>query len=309
MMHQTSKKLNLVPNTIIRGKWHNHVYTIRRKLGSGAIGSVYLCTINQKYAALKISDKSTSMMMEVNVLKSLNKVQGVCLGPSLMDVDDWIAPDGQAYTFYVMEYVRGYSLQQFLSRNGREWVGVLMLQLLHDLKKLHEAGWIFGDLKEENLLVTIDTPSRVRWIDVGGTTQMGRAIKEYSEFYDRGYWEMGSRKAEPSYDLFALAMVFISLYYPKQFAKDKHPQRLLVKKLQDITTLRPYRPALQKALLGEYQTAGEMEQEISSIISRMRPRHTSRQKTSGPAAAAFVPEVAGLAVVSAMYYLFSLLLP
>ena len=40
---------------------------------------------------------------------------------------------------------------------------------------------------------------------------MGSSIKEFTEFYDRGYWGLGSRKAEPSYDLFAVAMIMIQM--------------------------------------------------------------------------------------------------
>ena len=84
----------------------------------------------------------------------------------------------------------------------------------NDLDKLHENGWVFGDLKPENLIVT-GPPPKIRCIDVGGTTIQGRAIKEFTEFYDRGYWGLGSRKAEPTYDLFAVAMIMINTAYPK----------------------------------------------------------------------------------------------
>ncbi|MDY0410014.1 protein kinase domain-containing protein [Paracerasibacillus soli] len=190
MMNKISKKLTslITPGMYIKGKWHKNEYMIKQLLGSGAIGSVYLVKYNGREAALKISENSTSMTMEVNVLKSLAKVQGSHLGPSLLDVDDWVLSNGQTYTFYVMEYVRGVTLPTYMQQNGHEWIGVFMLQLLDDLEKLHQAGWIFGDLKVDNLLVTSSSPARIRWIDVGGTTQIGRAIKEYTEFYDRGYW-------------------------------------------------------------------------------------------------------------------------
>ena len=67
------------------------------------------------------------------------------------------------------------------------------MQLLNDLDKLHQNGWVFGDLKPENLIVT-GPPPKIRCIDVGGTTIKGRAIKEFTEFYDRGYWGLGQEK-------------------------------------------------------------------------------------------------------------------
>lgn len=294
----------LRPGMTLTGKWHKKRYTIKNKLGSGAIGSVYLCDSSGKPAALKISDKGTSLTVEVNVLKSLKKVQGHRLGPSLLDVDDWVSPNGLTYSFYVMEYVQGKSIASFLKNHGSEWTGVFMLQLLEDLERLHQSGWVFGDLKTENLLV-VHSPSRVRWVDVGGTTQIGRAIKEYTEFYDRGYWGMGTRRAEPSYDLFAFVMVFLNVYYPKRFEKGPQPEKTLFKKLNEVKALAPYHVSLKKALLGKYQSSAEMKREITNSLYSVQKRSRSKRKGSK---APFFIEAGGISVIALAYYLFSLLL-
>ncbi|WP_461183462.1 protein kinase domain-containing protein [Virgibacillus kimchii] len=295
------------PGVKLTGKWHGQSYLIKKKLGEGAIGSVYLCEANGKKKALKISDNRTSMTMEVNVLKSLGKVQGNRLGPSLLDVDDWVSPFGTAYTFYVMEYLHGEPLSSFISRNGSEWLGVFMLQLLDDLERLHSTGWVFGDLKTENLLV-LHAPPRVRWIDVGGTTQIGRAIKEYTEFYDRGYWKMGSRKAEPSYDLFAFVMIFLHIYYPKRFDKGTEPEKTLLKKLHEVKPLRPYKIPLQKALQGKYRSSAEMKKELMLIFYRAQKRSGLRKNRGKESLSHFFIEISGITAIAVGYYLFSLLL-
>jgi serine/threonine-protein kinase len=295
------------PGLTVTGKWHKNSYLIKKKLGEGAIGSVYLCEANGKEKALKISDNRTSMTMEVNVLKSLGKVQGNRLGPSLLDVDDWVSPYGTAYTFYVMEYLRGEPLSTFIQRNGSEWLGVFMLQLLDDLERLHTSGWVFGDLKMENLLV-LHAPPRVRWIDVGGTTQIGRAIKEYTEFYDRGYWKMGSRKAEPSYDLFAFVMIFLNIYYPKRFEKGLEPEKTLLKKLRAVKPLRLYQVPLQKALQGKYSTSAEMKKDLMLIFYQAQKRTGLRKERGEGSFFRFFAEASGIAAIAVGYYLFSLLL-
>jgi|SRR5690625_1607989 len=295
------------PGITITGKWHKKHYLIKKKLGEGAIGSVYLCEINGQEKALKISDNRTSMTVEVNVLKSLGKVQGNRLGPSLLDVDDWISPFGKNYTFYVMEYLQGEPLASFIQRNGSEWLGVFMLQLLDDLERLHSSGWVFGDLKTENLLV-LHAPPRVRWIDVGGTTQIGRAIKEYTEFYDRGYWKMGSRKAEPSYDLFAFVMIFLNIYFPKRFEKGLEPEKTLYKKLHDVKPLRPYSIPLKKALQGKYPSSTEMKKELMLIFYQAQKRPGLRKTRRKEKLPHFFIEASGITVIAIGYYLFSLLL-
>ncbi|SHH83101.1 protein kinase domain-containing protein [Virgibacillus chiguensis] len=310
MNSQEWKKLDIDvrPGIKLRGKWHGKTYLIQRKLGAGAIGVVYLCVCNGKQAALKISDKRSSMTVEVNVLKSLAKVQGNRLGPSLLDVDDWVSPQGICYSFYVMEYLHGEPLISYVQRRGQAWVGVFMLQLLDALQELHQNGWVFGDLKADNLLV-VSSPPKVRWVDVGGTTQIGRSIKEYTEFYDRGYWGLGTRKAEASYDLFAFTMVFLHVYYPNQFAKESSPQKQLFRKIDSVKELAPYRMVLKKALVGNYHTSKQMKNDLLKIIytterKNMRAHQQHGQQTNS--SSLFI-DIGGISALAIIYYAVSLL--
>jgi serine/threonine protein kinase len=265
MMNNTLKSLsNLSPGTIIKGKWYQNHYTIIKELGYGANGVVYLVRDSNRQAALKISDNPSSITSEVNVLKSFNKVQGSALGPSLLAVDDW-EQLGKQYSFYVMEFVKGPDLLAFIQQKGSEWLGVLLLQLLADLEVLHQNGWVFGDLKPENLLVT-GPPARIRCIDVGGTTIKGRAIKEFTEFYDRGYWGLGSRKADEQYDLFAVAMIIVNTAYPKRFNKTTGGLTQLMGMVKQKQELASYEYVINNALSGHYQTAGEMRKDVLSVL-------------------------------------------
>ncbi|MBY0095463.1 serine/threonine protein kinase [Mesobacillus maritimus] len=277
MMNNTLKSLsNLSPGTTIRGKWYQKQYTIIKELGYGANGVVYLVRDSNRQAALKISDNPSSITSEVNVLKSFNKVQGSALGPSLLDVDDW-EQQGKQHSFYVMEFIKGPDLLSFIQQKGSEWLGVLMLQLLADLEILHQNGWVFGDLKPENLLVT-GPPARIRCIDVGGTTIKGRAIKEFTEFYDRGYWGLGSRKADERYDLFAVAMIIVNTSYPRRFNKTTGglPQIMgMVKQKQELAK---YETVINKALSGHYQTAGEMRRDVLSVLQPRKSGASSAQQ-------------------------------
>lgn len=303
-MHKTWKRPSphFTPGMQIKGKWNQNIYTIKRKLGEGAIGTVYLCESGGQHAALKVSDKGSSITMEVNVLKSIDKAQDKQLGPYLLEVDDWIAPTGEIFSFYVMEYVQGESLSNFIRQHGHVWLGVFMLQLLDDLEKLHKLGWVFGDLKMENLLVS-RSPTRVRWIDVGGITRIGRAIKEYTEFYDRGYWGLGSRRAEPSYDLFSFVMIFISVYYPKHFVKRGNTGQFLFRKIDAVKALRPYSHSLKSAILGKYETSTQMKHDISAAIFQAK-RGINHPKGKVP----FAIESLGLMSLAIIYYLTSVYL-
>ncbi|MCM3570790.1 serine/threonine-protein kinase [Neobacillus mesonae] len=266
MNHTLKSQYKVIPGTVITGKWHTQKYTIVKELGFGANGVVYLAKHNESFAALKMSDNGLSITSEVNVLKSFAKVQGsASLGPSLLDVDDWQTSRG-LISFYVMEYIQGPDLLSFLQQKGQAWMPVLFLQLLNDLDKLHNNGWVFGDLKPENLIVG-GPPPKIRCIDVGGTTMQGRAIKEFTEFYDRGYWGLGSRRAESSYDLFAVAMIMINSAYPKRFNKTTGGITQLRGAIRERPELRPYEAVIVKALQGHYTSANQMRAELLNCLS------------------------------------------
>ncbi|MGJ7913673.1 serine/threonine protein kinase [Neobacillus sp. LXY-1] len=277
MMNHSLKNLcKVIPGTIISGKWHGKHYQIVKELGFGANGVVYLAKHLNTQVALKMSDNGMSITSEVNVLKSFAKVQGSTLGPSLLDVDDWISDRGRI-SFYVMEYIQGPDLLTFLQQKGASWMPVLFLQLLSDLEVLHQNGWVFGDLKPENLIVT-GPPPKIRCIDVGGTTIQGRAIKEFTEFYDRGYWELGTRRAEPTYDLFAVAMIMINTVYPKRFNKTTGGLSQLREAIRQKPELSRFNQVIVKALQGHYKAASEMRRDLLEAISdKPRQGHVSAQ--------------------------------
>ena len=278
MNHSLKSQCKVRPGTVITGKWHGNRYTVIKELGFGANGVVYLASFKGSQVALKMSDNDMSITSEVNVLKSFAKVQGpYSLGPSLLDVDDWTSSQGRI-SFYVMEYIHGPDLLSFLEQKGKAWMPVLFLQLLNNLAELHEKGWVFGDLKPENLIIS-GPPPKIRCIDVGGTTIQGRSIKEFTEFYDRGYWGLGSRKAEITYDLFAVAMMMINSAYPKRFNKTSGGISQLREALRQRPELKMYEPVIIKALQGHYRSAGQMRTDLLECISDQPNRETVNRKT------------------------------
>ncbi len=280
MINTMKKPCNFPIGSLIRGKWNHKRYTIRKELGYGANGIVYLADSQDGLVAIKFSDNSATIAAEVNVLKSFAKVQGISLGPYLIDVDDCIV-SGKIIPFYVMEYISGDSFLTFVQKRGTDWLGVLMLQLLNGLEEMHRLGWIFGDLKPENLIVQ-SSDYKARFIDVGGTTQIGRAIKEYTEYFDRGYWELGGRRAEPSYDLFALAMIIINAAYQKRFNKNGEGINQLRDLINNKQELRSLEPILLKALKGRYMTATDMKKDVIAHlhVKQNAGRNTVKQNVS-----------------------------
>ncbi|TCP57676.1 serine/threonine-protein kinase [Tumebacillus sp. BK434] len=198
----------------ITGVWNKQRYLVESMLGRGANGEVYrVVKPNGERLALKVSPQSSDIALEHKILHQLQGVaRGIDLGPLVFDLDDADTPRGKAF-FYVMEQVHGTSLPPFLKKRGGHWLPVLLLQLCTYLERMHKLGFCFGDLKAENCLVD-EKRGRLRLVDFGGVTPFGRGVKEYTEWYDRAWWGQGSRRADESYDVFALTMMAVALLAP-----------------------------------------------------------------------------------------------
>ncbi|MEK5234145.1 serine/threonine protein kinase [Paenibacillus sp. FSL L8-0470] len=204
--------------TVISGKWRGNRYVIERMLGRGANGTVYLVQREgrrERYA-LKIGNDTLELQSEINVLTSLQSCRKrsefrarreSTLSSYLLESDDF--KDGEHTPFYVMRYVEGKQLHHFLAKNGISWLGLVGLKLLEKLQTLHECGFVFGDLKPENVMVSHYGEAEL--IDYGGASPMGRSVKQFTEWHDRGFWNAGSRTGDENYDLFAFAVLCLRL--------------------------------------------------------------------------------------------------
>ncbi|WP_139492579.1 serine/threonine protein kinase [Brevibacillus dissolubilis] len=246
------------------GKWHHNSYRVLSELGRGANGVVYLVSHLGKKLAVKVGVDPMDLLMEVNLLKSVQKLQDPKVGPAVCDVDDFVV-DGKAYSFYAMEYVEGERLDEYVSRVGADWVPVLMVQLLSHLDILHSQGFVFGDLKPENAMV-MNTTKRICLIDFGGVSKIGNAVRQFTEEYDRAFWQAGDRRADTGYDLFSLAVMMMRLTLDKAEWKrisqaTRHVQ-MLYDIIRDNENLYGYRVPLVRALQGKYTSASQMKADL-----------------------------------------------
>lgn len=252
----------------VKGRWNGRLYQIIRPLGAGANGKVYLVLENGRKRALKMSSDPTGIALEFRLLKQLqrqfqhtsaNSVRGLPLGPFVSDLDDTTAENGQTVFFYAMEYIAGVPASRYAQEKGEEAVRRIVVQLLRFLRQLHDAGYAFGDLKAENVLVNPLT-GRVCLVDFGGATRFGEGIRQYTEWYDRAYWHKGSRRADHGYDLFALAMLIVQLLAPdaRDFAAGRQGWAKIKQRLAQKPSGRVWLPLLEKAWRGEFGSALEM---------------------------------------------------
>ena len=284
-VHTMGKWNKRIVGMNLTGRWSQQTYRLVQYLGQGATGVVYLAKQlpSGPFLALKMSDAAYAISSEVNILKKLSKTTGTYQGPKFYHIDDGEIIYFHSYKkvyFYTMEYIEGMSYTRFIAQNGNKWAVVFLLQILKNLCVLHRARWAFGDLKVDNLLVSSKKTPQIRWFDVGGFTEFGKSVKEYTEFYDRGYWGAGSRKASVQYDLFAACMIFLEAYYPKRFQKHKKDGKVvLYEKIKSIPELFWFLPIFEKVWNGRYQSAAEMHRDVQSYFIRATAKKKRMQAT------------------------------
>lgn len=253
----------------IIGKWNGRTYTVERLLGEGANGKVYLVKHDQRWYAMKIGFNSLDHQSEMNVLKAIDD-KAMRRPLYLVDVDDGY--DGQnLFSFYVMRYVKGKKMDIFMKEKGLDWLYIVGYHLLTRLTELHAQEWIFGDLKNDNVLVS--EYGEVELIDFGGVSKKGQAVKQFTEVYDRGYWNLGSRKSDEAYDLFAFAILVMAALDTRNNFTDRTqilPQHrnmeYLQERLENIHMEAPIKQFLQEVLQGKWSTTSLALQHWKTLL-------------------------------------------
>ncbi len=197
-------------NKTITGKWNGNQYKILKLLGEGGTGTVYkVLDIKTKlYYALKISEDLQSITKESNMLNKFVHLDSI---PDAIELDDY-EEDGKTYYFIVIEYIDGQNFKEYILKNKmdlKEIVGIVIIAG-EMINGLHSKGYIFGDLKLENVMVD-RAKGRIKVIDLGGLVPIGASVKEFTPLYDRARLNMGLRSADTKYDLFSMCMMMVNL--------------------------------------------------------------------------------------------------
>ncbi len=260
----------LCRGTIVQGIWHKQSYRIHKELGRGAIGAVYLVENlrTSQFCAMKVSQSMQSIASEHKRLQTIQReVQSQHFGPLLFEMDD-IDIRGQKHHFYTMEYIDGRVFDIQSIQGGIQVALLYISQILRHLDSLHAKGYVFADVKAENILID-NRAKRIRFVDFGGVVKSGRMVKQFSVMYDRGSWRMGSRKAEAQYDLFAVGVLFLQLFIPKATLLEAQKSANSMYMLYDIIhrKLQPqYKSICFKVFSEKYQSAAAMDRDVQDLI-------------------------------------------
>jgi DNA-binding NtrC family response regulator/tetratricopeptide (TPR) repeat protein len=184
-------------------------YEIVRQLGAGTYGAVYLVRDRRRGGqalALKLlSHDSQDATAERSELEALSTVQYPNLA-RLYDVGH--GPEG---LYFTCEYVEGSDLKRWASQHDFARVCTALAELLRTLILLHDRGWVHGDLKPSNVLVSHQ--GVLKLIDLGLATPVGQpssaAEKSHATWAGTpGYCApevMSGEASTPAADVYAFA--------------------------------------------------------------------------------------------------------
>jgi serine/threonine-protein kinase len=214
----------------IIGMWTGKTYTLLKRLGSGGIGEIYLVE-NEKgcLLALKLSEDMISITKEYNFLSRLKHKNFI---PRVFDLDDFKS-QGKIYHYFTMEYIEGYDLKAGLRKSALDLKTKLDMMgiITNIIKQINELGYIYTDLKHENIM--IDGRNKlIKLIDLGSLAEIGSTVREYTPMYDRLCWGKGRRVADLSYQMFVMAIFFISMLLNKGLDPDKDELEQTMKSLK-----------------------------------------------------------------------------
>ncbi|MBN1995251.1 MAG: tetratricopeptide repeat protein [Anaerolineae bacterium] len=266
-------------------------FIIKKKLGAGAMGDVWLATdtlLNRPVALkyLKTDQEETpseeSVLSEARMLASLNH-------PSITAIYDAIFDENQNSFCLVMEYVEGKSLADLIAG----WSGPLPLEIilevaigvLQGLDYAHQKGIVHRDVKPDNVMMQKEG---VKLMDFGVAGLMS-LLAEGTEFMagTPAYMSPEQIQGEPTdgrADLYAVGVMLFEMvtggHYPFTFNNreelfDAH----LDQPPRPVREFAPHTPlALERAILrllakepaGRYPSAEAAVQTLRSIQARQK---------------------------------------
>jgi uncharacterized protein (TIGR02145 family) len=157
-------------------------YEILKVLGEGGMALVYLAEHRLLHNRVALKVLKREFVHNENIRKRfLSEARGMAKmsHPNIVRVTDLI--DADDIVAFIMEYIEGESLKEYLDRKGKlneEEIGGLLEQMLSALEYAHEQGFVHRDIKPSNFMVS--PQGKLKLLDFGIAKQTNTASAEYT---------------------------------------------------------------------------------------------------------------------------------
>lgn len=198
----------LAAGSVVAGR-----YEIVKSLGSGGMGSVYLCkdrVLNEDQVAIKIlhNDLAADEQQTKRFLREVQLIRKINHRNVVRTFD--IGVDG-SHMYFTMEYIPGKPLEELIEKGKVKMneVGPLLINIAEGLDAIHQAGVIHRDLKPANVMVMDD--GSIKITDFGVARPEDSNLTAHDEiigsvlFMAPEIW-LG-KKLTPAIDLYALGIL------------------------------------------------------------------------------------------------------
>jgi serine/threonine-protein kinase len=259
-------------------------YQIISRLGEGGMGTVFLAN------DLKLSGKQWAVkesLLQVKHAQGYADEAAILVQldhPFLPKIVDFYPPDAEGYTYLVIDYIKGHSLQKLFTTQKQlsvEQVIRYAMQLCQAFDYLHHfkpRAIIYRDLKPSNIMV--DELNNIRLIDFGiarsyafdqdaDTVQLGTIGFAAPEQYEH-------QQTDSRTDLYSLgALMFYLLsgghyYTPQSTFTDQLPHHISEKLQNIIAKLLQFDPEERFQKASEVYTALEKLSKESTSIKEIK---------------------------------------
>jgi WD40 repeat protein/tRNA A-37 threonylcarbamoyl transferase component Bud32 len=297
---------------LLQGRWKGFViadkYRLLSCLGSGGMGTVYLCEhlIMRHRVAVKVLP--TSRMHDAATIERFHREARAAAAldhPNIVHAYD-VGHDGKVH-FLVMEYVDGINMDQLVKKQGP-------LDLLRaaryiagaarGLQHAHQAGLVHRDIKPANLL--IDRSETIKILDMGLARFFGdesdRLTREHDSDAVLGTADFlapeqaaSSHEADIRADVYSLGVTFYFLLTgTTPFGAGSVYQKVVRHMTQEPRPLRQLRPDVPEELAGviakmmakdrraRYQDPAEVLEALAPWVQSSPERPVSGSSRTSP---------------------------
>jgi serine/threonine protein kinase len=280
-------------DSLLAGKWRgfliNNKYRLLQKVGSGGMGSVYLCEHIHMRRRIALKVLPLSMARDPEALERFYREARAVAAldhPNIVRAHDIDHEDD--LHFLVMEYIDGSNMFDIIRRHGPMAVSRAahyIRQAAMGLQHAHEAGLVHRDIKPGNLL--LDRNGVVKILDLG----LARFFNEEEENLSRDP-EIGNVLGTADYlapeqvadsrvdiraDIYSLGVTFYYLLSGKSpFQEGTVSQKLIWHQVRQPKTIRMHRP--------------EIPQDLAVVLEKMMAKEPAeRYQTPLEVAEALLP--------------------
>lgn len=316
LLHQrlvTERQLQRLRSEMETDRASQHIagYRIIKKLGAGAMATVYLAkqlSLDRMVAIKLLPRRFSSDAKFIERFYREGRAAAKFNDQNIVAAYD-VGQSGDQH-YFVMEFVDGETVHDRITRSGRiperEAIEIVR-QVASALKHAHSQGFIHRDIKPKNIM--LGKTGTVKLADLGlarGVSDREAAEAEAGKAYGTPYYISpeqirGLRDIGPGADLYGLGATFYHMVTGRVPFSGKTPNEVMNRHLKaELTPPDHVNPQLssgaaqviemmlEKDPAKRHQDAGQLLEDLDLIARGEPPRHARGQSDLGAVAAAIV---------------------